>query len=43
MLHVKSKKEIRKIKTMVDKRRHSTGIFGEDLDFYNEHIFRMNN
>lgn len=43
MLHVKSKKEVRRIKTLVDKRRHSTGIWNEDLDFYNEHIYTMNN
>ena len=43
MLHVKSKKEVRTIKTLVDKRRHSTGIWNEDLDFYNEYIYRMNN
>ena len=43
MLHVKSKKEIEKIKTLVDLRRSSTGIYTEGLDFYNEHIFRMVN
>ena len=43
MLHVKSKKEIKKIKKLVEKRRSSTGVWNDDLDFYNETIFRMNN
>lgn len=43
MLHVKSKKEVKRIKTLADKRRNSTGVWNEDLDFYNEHIYRMNN